>query len=212
MLLSLREDAPSHTIPTIQRDYPEWHRGRQRYAVWAIMVDNPAVRERIQIARQQLGDWLLPATTRQPHITLFVCGFEADHPVHDDDFTAAQLAIQTDELNKLNPARFELGIGGLESFASAAFLRIGDPHNALPALRQRLVLSGPEIRQSDYLAHLTIGHYRQRVPASRWRERAAALADLPPIALPVDALHYCIYRAEQLNGPLSLRHRVALRD
>jgi 2'-5' RNA ligase len=212
MLLSLTDDAPAHTIPTIQRDYPEWHRGRQHYAVWAILVDSEAVRERIHMAREQLGDWLLPTTARQPHITVFVCGFEADTHVHDDDFTADQLAIQTHELGRLKPARFELGIGGLDSFASAAFLRIEDSQNALPALRQRLVQSGSEIRQSAYLAHLTIGHYRQRVAASHWRERAAALAELPPIALPVDALHYCTYEAEQLTGPLRLRQRIALGD
>jgi 2'-5' RNA ligase len=211
MLLSLRDDAPTHTLPTIQRDYPEWHRGRQRYAVWAIIVDSQPVHERIRMAREQLGDWLLPPTARQAHVTLFVCGFEADNQVHDDDFTAEQLAIQTEQLGKLDAARFELGIGGLESFASTAFLRIEDPRNALPPLRERLVQSGAEIRQSAYLPHLTIGHYRQRVSAAQWRERAAALTKLPPIALSVEAVHYCTYQAEHLHGPLNLCQRIALR-
>jgi 2'-5' RNA ligase len=212
MLLSLRDGAPTHTLPMVQRDYPEWHRGRQRYAVWAIIVDSEPVRERIRIARAQLGDWLLPASARQPHVTLFVCGFEADAPRHDDDFTAEKLAVQTEELAKLDHARFALGIGGLESFAGTAFLRVADPQNALHALRERLVHGGPEIRQSAYLAHLTIGHYRQRVTAEQWRERAAALTELPPIALPVEAVHYCTYQATDLHGPLSLRQCIALRD
>ncbi len=33
----------STVVPTEARDYPEWHLGRERYALWYIEVDDPVL-------------------------------------------------------------------------------------------------------------------------------------------------------------------------
>lgn len=212
MLLSQAQTGPTHTLPCELRDYPQWHRGRQRYAVWSIPVDCPAVLARMQAARELLGDWLHPADQRQAHITLFVCGFIASQRQHSDDFTAPQLERQSQALAQLRPRAFSLQIGGLDSFASAAFLQVTDARQQLPLLRRQLAGATREIRQAPYHPHLTLGLYRQRIAAAAWRERATALAELPPLPLAVKELHYCSYQAQQLFGPLRVERRLPLAD
>lgn len=202
MLFSTPHNSPAQTQICELRDYPEWHRGRQRYGLWAIPVDCPALLARMQAARELLGDWLHPGYLRQAHITLFVCGFEAPKRRYDDDFCSDQLQRQHENLQRLQCAPFELQIGSLDSFASAAFLQIGDPQRRLQPLRDCLAGSAAEIRQSPYLPHLTLGLYRQTVSAQDWCERTAALSRLEPLNFTVNELHYCTYQADQLFGPL----------
>ena len=210
MLFSTPHKSPAQTQISELRDYPEWHRGRQRYGLWAIPIDCPAVLARMQTARELLGDWLHPDYLRQAHITLFVCGFEAHQPRHDDDFCSDQLERQREDLQRLPLAPFKLQIGNLDSFASAAFLQVRDPQQRLQPLRDCLAESTVEIRQSPYLAHLTLGLYRQTVSAQEWRERTAALSRLQPLSFRVNELHYCTYQADQLFGPLRYDSSVPL--
>ncbi|WP_068829275.1 2'-5' RNA ligase family protein [Pseudomonas sp. BMS12] len=203
-------DGYRHSLVSAQRDYPEWHRGRPRYALWAIEVASPAILARLHSARELLGDWLHPAGQRQAHITLFVCGFPCQAAGHDDDIPLALLEAQRIALQRLHAERFELHIGGLDSFASAPFLRVEDPQGRLPALRQALAAVHPEIRQAAYLPHLTLGLYRRRISPEQWHARSAALRDCPALSLPVTALQLASYRAAELQGALRYDSRVAL--
>ncbi|MCU1719622.1 2'-5' RNA ligase family protein [Pseudomonas sp. 5P_3.1_Bac2] len=195
----------SHSLACELRDYPEWHKGRSRYGVWVLQVDNQAVLARIQEARQLLGDWLHPPGARQAHITLFVCGFSAAQAEHDDDFTDEQLAAQLNALQALSPPRFSLQIGPARSFSSAAYLEVLDAHQQLAPLRQALAGSCQEIRQSNYVPHLTLGLYRQRIRRELIEQR---LAQLPsqPLELPVNQLHYATYDAREQHGGLHYQH------
>ena len=92
MRLLDRQDAPAATLPCVLRDHPEWHLGRERYWLWSIAVDCPAVLQRLQAARALLGDWLHPPGARQAHVTLFVCGFATATAQLDDDITPARVA------------------------------------------------------------------------------------------------------------------------
>ncbi|MBB1520067.1 2'-5' RNA ligase family protein [Aquipseudomonas guryensis] len=202
MRFSTAHNSPTHTQICELRDYPEWHCGRKRYGLWAIPVGCPAVLARMQAARELLGDWLHPGYLRQAHITLFVCGFEALQRRYDDDFCSDQLQRQREDLQRLPLAPFELQIGRLDSFSSAAFLQVDDPQRRLQPLRDCLTGHAEEIRQSPYLPHLTLGLYRQSISAQAWRERAAALSQPQPLHFTVHELHYCTYQADQLFGPL----------
>ncbi|VXB59597.1 conserved hypothetical protein [Pseudomonas sp. 8AS] len=82
----------------------------------------------------------------------------------------------------------------------------------MPLLRRQLAGGATEIRQAPYHPHLTLGLYRQRIAAAAWRERATALAELPPLPLAVEKLHYCSYQAQQLFGPLQVERRLPLAD
>ncbi len=201
--------APDATLPCQLRDHPEWHLGRERYCLWSIPVECPRVLARLDAARLLLGDWLHPPSLRQAHITLFVCGFPCAEPRHDDDIATTRLDAQRDALEVLRMAPFELSIGGLDSFASAAFLTVGEDAR-LDQLRQALGRLATEVRQAPYVPHLTVGLYRMAANTAEWRRRAAALGGCPPLALPVRELQLVSYAAAEPQGQLRIEARVAL--
>lgn len=210
MHFSVAGHAPPQTLACELRDYPEWRRGRTRYAVWMLSVECPQILARLQRAQQHLGDWLHQGYRRQAHITLFVCGFPAEQALLDDDFPLERLAAQQQAVRELGIAPFELHVGGLDSFASAPFLTVSDPAGYLDALRTALAAHSPEIRQSDYRAHLTVGLYARSVPRECVQRQLAAFAEGDPLPLTVRELHYSSYAAAELFGPLCTERRLAL--
>lgn len=209
MLLSDPLHGPARLLPSEWHDHSEWHRGRSRYALWSIPVECPRVLERMRMARERLGDWLHPPGERQAHITLFVCGFPSAAPERDDDIATAVLEAQHKALAALHPTPFELRIGGLDSFASAAFLGVADDGRLEP-LRSALGQLSGEVRQAPYVPHLTLGLYRHAASAEDWRRRAEPLRDCPPLVLPVRELQLVSYAAAEPQGPLRIEARVAL--
>lgn len=201
--------APAATLPCTLRDHPDWHRGRARYWLWSIPVDCPAVLQRLQAARTCLGDWLHAPGARQAHITLFVCGFASPQPVHNDDIAPAVLEAQCHALAALRQPAFELHIGDLDSFTSAAFLAVQE-HGHLDRLRDTLAGLAPEVRQAPYAPHLTVGLYRRAVARATWQQHTRALRDCPPLALPVRELQLLSYAASEPQGALRIEARVAL--
>jgi 2'-5' RNA ligase len=189
------------TLPQEDRDYPEWHQGRAHYGVWLIDADVGAVRERIVQAQAHLVPWLVDSP-RQPHITLFVCGFIADVAEHGDDFTPAMLAAQQAALQALQLKPFTLHIGAIDSFDSAVFLRVSDPGNGLALLRHALGQGTREIRQSAYVPHLTVGLYQAAFDTGLVAQRLASLQWQAPITLQVERIHFARYQAQVLGGPL----------
>ncbi|SDS31634.1 2'-5' RNA ligase family protein [Pseudomonas oryzae] len=210
MLFSDPRQAPAQSIACERRDYPEWHRGRPRYAVWTVPVDCPRVLARLQRAQQHLGAWLHVGYRRQAHITLFVCGFPAEQPHFDDDFPGERLAAQLTALDTLDANRFELQIGGLDSYASAPFLTVADPQGRLAQLRTALATHSTEIRQAPYHPHLTVGLYARTLPRQTLRQRLGEFSDSAPLTLTVRELHYSTYAAAELFGTLRCERRVVL--
>ncbi len=193
------------TLALEDRDYPQWHKGRLDYAVWLITADLAPVRERIAQVRAHLAPLLVPDNTpprRQPHITVFVCGFIAPTVVHDDDFTPTMRAAQRAALAAAAQGGFTLQIGGIDSFDSAVFLRVDDPQGGLAALRRALGQGMREIRQSAYVPHLTVGLYRAAFDTRMVADCLASWRPQPPIALRVECLALARYQAQVLGGAL----------
>ena len=193
--------ATGPTLPVEDRDYPAWRKGRTHYGVWLIDADLGPVRARLQQAQAHLAP-LLAASQRQPHITVFVCGFMADVVVHDDDFSPALLAAQQAALQALRQAAFTLQIGGIDSFDSAVFLRVCDPERGLERLRHALGQGTREIRQSAYVPHLTVGLYRGAFDKQTVSGRLQSFVPRTPISLRVESVHFARYEARVLGGPL----------
>lgn len=206
MLLSASGFSFFETIAAERRDYPEWHKGRSRYAIWMIPIDCPRVLAYLNQATRQLAD-LLHLSRRQPHITLFVCGFEQERQVHNDDFTAAQLRQQIAALRAL-PLSATLRIGPPDSFASAAYLSVTDPEGHLDAWRSVLANSCSEIRPLAYAPHLTLGLYRKRISAARLQERLSEIHCPPGLRLPVTRLEYATYSSADMFGWLECRQTI----
>lgn len=203
------------TWPADPADPVAWRQGRERYGVWVIDADLAPVHTRLAHARAHLPGWLWPSP-RQPHITVCVGGFLCTAPRHADDLPPARLAAQKEALQACGVAAFELQIGRLNSFDSAAFLEITEhpqapPHNdppgsALARLRAALVGAHTEFRDTPYCPHLTVGLYQRAVPKTRLVAQLAAFEAGPALRLPVRALHFVSYAAGVLGGPLQTEY------
>src|SRR5271169_1847545 len=107
------------TIPAIRRDYVEWHRGRTKFGLWLIELGTDELYQKVEAARKHLYDFLLKPYHRQPHISIFICGFLVETPSYDDDYSTEQLHIQAELLKNADIKPFVIEVGALNSFASA---------------------------------------------------------------------------------------------
>jgi 2'-5' RNA ligase len=198
------------TIPAEARDFTEWHHGRETYAVWILRLDDDAIREKFKAAREHLDGYLLEPYRRQPHITLFVCGFLVDASQYNDDFTHEQLQAQFRTLEKASIAPFEIEIGGLNSFASAPFLEVYDPKGGIPRLRDVLSRGAREFRTAPYTPHMTVGLYAGAFPSEQVARRLAIFSS-KPIQWKVNQITLATYKASEFAGVLSYEHHIPLK-
>lgn len=199
-----------HTLPTERRDYPEWHRGRRDYAVWIIGVQNRAVQARLDGARAHLAEYLLEPYRRQAHVTLAACGFLTRTRQRPDDYPFHAVARALRGLKAIGPAPFNIEIGGMDSFAAAPFLEVLDPSGSLEEIRGALSREGPGHAHREYVPHLTIGLYSGRFDTKAVAERMSSFGPQPPIPLPVTEISFATYAANEIGGPLSVRHVLSL--
>jgi len=197
------------TIPAENRDFTEWRRGRETYAVWVLPVREKAILEKFKAAREHLNGYLLEPYRRQPHITLFVCGFLVDEPKHNDDFTTTQLQLQMKALEQESIEPFEIEIGGLNSFASAPFLEVQDPTDSITRLRDILLRGGREFRTAPYTPHLTVGLYGGVFSSKDVTKR---LSEFPfePIKWIVTHVTLATYKASEIAGRLRYMNHFTL--
>src|SRR5437764_9998236 len=114
----------------------DWRRGRERYAVWALRLIDPAVTARMSAVAERLGDRIVRVRPEDAHVTTWVCGFPTAVPTFDDDVADAILDAQRAAVSGLRRPR--LAVGGPNAFATCAFLEVHDPFGDLAALRAAL--------------------------------------------------------------------------
>jgi 2'-5' RNA ligase len=190
-------------------DYPEWHKGRPRYSLWAIDADTEPVNERLRHHRTRLHEYLVQPDARQAHITVAVSGFLGPETLHDDDITPELVELQALRVHALSLPPFTLYVGGVNSFASAPFLEVADPQGALALIRQALTPDGREFRTTAYVPHVTIGIYSGEHAVAQLApllntDRADALA------IAVNAIGYYSYEAGHMGSPLRLERMILL--
>ena len=191
-------------IPTLHRDYSEWHHGRSIYALWYILVERdqyPELIAKLDQLQTSFSDLLLPNSQRQYHITLYICGFLTEQkPVYNDDFCIDWFEQQRRKLLKQTP--FQLNISKLNSFSSALFADIRDEKNHLIDLRRNLQLDEhQEITALQYHPHITLGLYRDAYSSHVILERMRQCPEIN-LKITIDQLHFGYYDAQQLQGPL----------
>lgn len=211
MLLSDPDTGPAETLVADLRDYPEWHRGRERYGVWILPIVQPELLDYLARAREALSDLLYPSPRRQPHMTVFVCGFHQRRKRADDDFSMGLLRQQLAQLRGHAGVAATLSLGRPDSFASAAFIPVDDKDGRLAHWRSLLGSISDEVRQATYVPHITLGLYRRKVDAQTVRRRLAAIA-APKVGLEATELHYVTYAARDQLGPLRVHRRWLLGD
>ena len=193
------------THPNVRRNFVEWHRGRSRFAFWAIDLDRPEIRERMAAAERHLDRFLLAGYLRQAHLTLCVCGFPALQRIQTDDYMPEDVARQMEALQRAAVAPFEVEVGGLGSSACGPYLCVGDPSGGLTALRGCLVSSAPYDCEPGYRfnPHVAVGLYAEAWSAQAVCERIAAFHD-DVVTFRVARLCLMSYDAHDIAGPLSV--------
>jgi len=190
-----------------RRDYPEWHKGRPRYYVWAVDAETAPVDARLRRERAALDGRLVAPYTRHAHITVAACGFLTDAALHDDDVSAARLEAQARRLEALATPPFTVEVGGANSFASAPFLEVADRDGALARLRAAVLDGGGEYRTTPYVPHVTIGIYDGPHPTAAIAPRLGRRDDAA-ITLNVSRIGLYSYAAASLGSPLRLERTI----
>lgn len=188
------------TLPSVRRDYVEWHRGRRQFALWAIDLARPRVVAACRRVQAALAPLLLPGYLRQPHLTLGWCGFPVGSAAQQDDFGPMVLRRQIAALTAA-PAPFRVRLAAPESFSSAAYLAVDDFQGGIAQLRNILAPPG-ELSDFVYLPHVTCGLYRVRVPLREVRAGLAAVDDGRRPELRVNRVVWMTYEAAEISGAL----------
>ncbi|EEY78060.1 hypothetical protein HMPREF0012_00929 [Acinetobacter calcoaceticus RUH2202] len=193
-------------VPTSIRDYPEWHLGRQNYALWYLEINDQKLIDYLDGLRRHFSDFLLEPNSRQYHVTLFICGFLTDESkAYKDDFSFSEFEQQREILRKKNFASFELKIGSVDSFSSALFVEIQDAGNILSLIRQKLGKVSNEIAALDYCPHITLGLYKENYNSDLILQK---ISELPvqykhaEFELKIEHLTFGYYQAQTLQGKL----------
>jgi 2'-5' RNA ligase len=203
-------------VPTSLRDYPEWHLGRQNYALWYLEINDQKLVDYLDGLRAHFSDFLLEPNSRQYHVTLFICGFLTDESkAYKDDFSFSEFEQQREILRKKNFASFELKIGSVDSFSSALFVEIQDTENILSLIRQKLGTVSNEIAALDYCPHITLGLYRENYNSDLILQK---ISELPvqykhaEFELKIEHLTFGYYQAQTLQGKLYSYQHLFLGD
>ncbi|NVO08279.1 MAG: 2'-5' RNA ligase family protein, partial [Rhodoferax sp.] len=156
--------AEALTLRNERRDFTEWHLGRPDYALWALQFDTRTLLPRLRAAQAHMAPWLLAHYTRQPHITLSLCGFPSRTPRHPDDYGLQRFQAQVAALRELRPQPFEISIGALDTFSSVPYFSVQEPGGHLQALRHCLDNRALPAAMDDYTPHVTVGLYADAWP------------------------------------------------
>jgi 2'-5' RNA ligase len=190
------------TVRNVRRDFPKWHLGRPAYALWALEFDTDGVMSRMQAAHAHLAPWLLDDYSRQPHITLSLCGFPTQRPQHADDFGPARLRAQMDALRQLQPAPFAIDVGGLDTFTSVPYLAVHDDGGQLQALHNCLAVDDLPASPGSYTPHITVGLYADAWPMAAMQAALGSLVWPERLRVQVTGISLLSYAASVIGGPL----------
>ncbi len=197
------------TIASPRGDFLSWHRGRKEFALWMIRLEHDAVFRKVEAARNHLSGLLLTPYERQPHITLFVCGFLADERRFDDDYAGHQLDDHFRLIADSKIAPFSIEIGGISSFASAPFLQVYDLEGGIERIRALLSTTATEIERDRFTPHVTVGVYAGEFESEIVLERIKTFVD-EPVKFSVDRITFAAYDSSDIRGPLGYKHHVVL--
>lgn len=198
------------TLPTENRDYTEWHRGRGAYAVWTIPILSKQIQSRFDAAKAILAKFLLEPYKRQAHMTLFVCGFLADVKRWDDDYPVDELMRHLSELTEAKFRPFKIEVGGVNSFEAAPFLEVFDVSGGIEKIREVFLSGSPEIREDAYIPHLTLGLYGDYFEAKTVAEKISSFPRNQRIEYFVDEIRLMTYSAFEIAGPLTTEYSIHL--
>jgi len=195
--------AEATTIKSEDRDFTEWHKGRARYAVWALEIDDASWNNNLLLARAYLQEYLLIGEHRAPHITLCACGF-----IDDQQMQTIQLQVKSLKNSGLQP--FTLKIHELDSFLSAVYFSIEDPSGALVKLRTALCLKADDGRLEPYSPHLTVGLYKDSYSTNMLAKKLKAFEILASAEIKINKVSLMSYATNSIFSALQTQIQLEL--
>lgn len=192
----------THTLACRHGDFRDWHRGRPRYAVWAVAADTPPLAAEVARLQAALAPWLLPGYSRQPHVSVALAGFPRHTAAAWDEFDPVLLERQLAALQAAAVPPFNLALRPCRAFASAPYLAVEDGTGALARLRRALLLTQERPEAEPYVPHLTLGLFGGRHALAEMEARLARLGPAAPLVLPVGRLTLFTYASAVVGGPL----------
>ena len=200
------------TLPATQRNYLEWHKGRDRYFLWAIDINDKSLDIKLNRIKQTLAPYLISPYTRQFHITLYVCGFMLEKMNRNDDFDVQLMAQQMSAIKKLELAEFEISLSEVNSFLSAPFVEVVDKTESLARVRNSLVAHRSEIRTTDYVPHITLGIYNNGYSCKEVSSVIEDCESLENIKFTINKLSLMSYSSEDIGSTLHVEHEIFLKE
>lgn len=188
-------------IPLLNHDYQEWHKNRPYFGLWYIEIDNPMIVDYCQTQQTYLKEFLNPNYNRQFHITLFVNGFWVKDKWYNDDFDEEDLNQQIYLLRSLNLNKFNLKLTNFHSFDNCLSIQISD-NEYLTSIRKILQSAHNEISPSHYIAHITLGFYRERFLKQTIMEKIQQ-TPIQTLSFEVKKLTFGVYHSQELQGKLT---------
>lgn len=200
----------SATWPCELRDFPEWHRGRPRYGVWLLLIEQPEWLAYFHDMQHRLRHFLHPQTQRQAHTTLFVCGFPQAEQRFNDDVQPAKILAQHQRLYTAQLSAFNLLLDQVDAFPTIAFLSLKGDLTPLDKIRETLNRECAELRFAPFVPHITLGLFRDVFSAETLREAFAQLPPPPAVPCTFQRVDFATYSAQETLGPLRIEHSVTL--
>jgi 2'-5' RNA ligase len=194
--------AAQYTLAAKQRNFPEWHKGRQRYYVWCIDVDSSEVLDRFIAAKHQYSHFIVQPYERQAHVTIAAAGFLVPNSLYNDDISIQYIEQKMARIKSARLSPFTLKVGGVNSFQSALFLEVMDSENGLQKLRQLILEDKMDFRSADYVPHITLGVYNNMYAVSE--VHASPFVPMPALDQLVRSIGLYSYDAGDIGSKLTL--------
>lgn len=196
------------TILNEDKNFVNWHKGRKRYVIWGLEIDDKDWSENLKLARELLGPYLLQGVNRRSHITLFACGFV------EDEACSEMINTQICSLKQSDFKPFSLQLNKMDSFLSAPYFSIKDLTGSIESVRLALSGCATEDRQNVYQAHLTIGLYADAYPteelAIKIRQFNEAFQNMPLSQLMVNKISLMSYATDSVFSKLETEFQLHL--
>lgn len=193
------------TIKNDDRDFVEWHKGREYYALWAVQIAEPAWIKNVEKTKQYLNNYFLADNMRKPHITICTSGFVERTRAYEDKLEEQIKLIKNSDLRL-----FTISLGALNSFAMCPYFRVEDPINNFSRIREILLGTVLEERTKKYIPHITVGLYNDSYSTMELAEKIESFDKIQTSSIEVKNLSYFIYKTNSIFSPLEEQFQITL--
>ena len=197
------------TYKNQDRDFTDWHKGRERYAVWAIDIDEKSWGKNLKSARDLLKPYLLEGRHRSAHITLFACGFF--YELNKINTFSEMIKAQVEDLKKANLSPLSIELSSLDSFLSAPYFSIICQTNSINEIREIMARHSNEDRAEVYRPHLTVGLYNDAYSTHLLSDKIRLYQPEPAKEILVTKISLMSYATKSIFSPLKTEFQLELK-